>query len=412
MIRILVAGCLLLVSFFPSVAADKEEEKATRLAEALKNGTFKVDLRYRYEGVDDDGIALRGEASTLRTAIGYRSASFHGFRAAFQVEHVTDVGLSSKHANAGAGSLSNGVMGRPVIADPEVTEVQQAYLEYRGDEDFGLAVGRQEISVGDHRFIGSVPWRQNYQSFEAVRLDLKAIPRTKVLYAFLDRSNRINGGEWDQESHILDVAIKACKKGTVTPYYYVQDFDMQRSGLSASTATVGARWEATEEAGGWKIPYHLEYAQQSDAGDNPNDLDANYHRVSVAGHRGGLRLKIAYEMLGGDLTDGKFETPQATLHKFNGWADRFLRTPDNGLTDLAATVGWVWSERKVNAALTFHQFGADSAGPDHGSEFDGIVGWKSPWGQSFHAKFAVYRADTLDTLEDVTKFWVWSGYSF
>ena len=61
MIRILVAGCLLLVAAFPSFAAEKtEEEKSARLAEALKNGTFKVDLRYRYDSVDEDGIALNG----------------------------------------------------------------------------------------------------------------------------------------------------------------------------------------------------------------------------------------------------------------------------------------------------------------------------------------------------------------
>ena len=32
-----------------------------------------------------------------------------------------------------------------------------------------------------------------------------------------------------------------------------------------------------------------------------------------------------------------FTTPLATLHKFQGWADKFLTTPANGLEDLYAT---------------------------------------------------------------------------
>ena len=32
--------------------------------------------------------------------------------------------------------------------------------------------------------------------------------------------------------------------------------------------------------------------------------------------------------------DGQLQTPLATLHAFNGWADMFLTTPANGLQDL------------------------------------------------------------------------------
>jgi hypothetical protein len=35
-----------------------------------------------------------------------------------------------------------------------------------------------------------------------------------------------------------------------------------------------------------------------------------------------------------------FTTPLATLHKFQGWADKFLTTPVNGLADLYVNAGY------------------------------------------------------------------------
>ena len=49
----------------------------------------------------------------------------------------------------------------------------------------------------------------------------------------------------------------------------------------------------------------------------------------------GWRIGGGYEVLGAD--DGaaltSFQTPLATLHKFQGWADKFLTTPPNGIRE-------------------------------------------------------------------------------
>jgi hypothetical protein len=41
-----------------------------------------------------------------------------------------------------------------------------------------------------------------------------------------------------------------------------------------------------------------------------------------------VNVKVGYELLGSDNGEYGFATPLATLHKFNGWADQFLGTPD------------------------------------------------------------------------------------
>ncbi len=45
-------------------------------------------------------------------------------------------------------------------------------------------------------------------------------------------------------------------------------------------------------------------------------------------------LGVGYELLGSDDGVAAFQTPLATLHKFNGFADQFLVTPAGGLQDI------------------------------------------------------------------------------
>src|SRR3546814_3293516 len=92
-----------------------------------------------------------------------------------------------------------------------------------------------------------------------------------------------------------------------------------------------------------------------------------------------FKQKTAYEMrisdwssdvCSSDLGNGvvAFQTPLATLHAFNGWADRFLSTPGNGLEDIYVGVGgkhgqWNWQ-------ALWHDFSADRGGADYGTELD------------------------------------------
>lgn len=62
----------------------------------------------------------------------------------------------------------NGVEPFPVIADPDTSELNRLSIGYAA-KDFSATVGRQRIIHEDARFIGNVIWRQNEQTFDAVR---------------------------------------------------------------------------------------------------------------------------------------------------------------------------------------------------------------------------------------------------
>ena len=121
---------------------------------------------------------------------------------------------------------------------------------------------------------------------------------------------------------------------------------------------------------------------------------------------GDLGITGGYEKLGAQ--GGKaFQTPMATLHKFNGWADLFLTTPANGIEDFYAGLSYKLPQVKalpgLNAAVTFHRFESDTGSLHYGDEWDASIGFKvKRVGVLF--KFADYNADLFGT--DTRKFWV------
>src|SRR3546814_12842309 len=87
-----------------------------------------------------------------------------------------------------------------------------------------------------------------------------------------------------------------------------------------------------------------------------------------------------YEVLGSDAGVFAFQTPLATLHTFQGWADLFLTTPSAGVRDLNFTLTKKFPAIPVlpasSATLTYHKFDRDIGVPASGQEWDVHVGFK------------------------------------
>jgi hypothetical protein len=353
---------------------------------------------------EDDRFDKPAHASTLRTALGYKSLDWKGLSFLVEAENITVIG-NDLYRNAGYGSLSNGVTDRPTVADPALTEINQAYLQWQ-NADNKLQLGREEIVLDDARFVGNVAWRQNHQSFDAFTFNNNSLERVDVFYGYVSKVNRITGAVADMSSHLLNVGFKLGDVGTLTPYAYLLDYT-QVDSYGSSTSTWGAEFAGKYAVSdNTSVLYELEYAQQGDYADNPNSIDASYYFLMAGGAFKPLTVKLGYEVLGGSEADGQFRTPLATLHKFNGWADRFLNTPTNGLQDL-----FVQLNGKVGPVawtVVYHSFSADTGGDKYGDEFDFNLGYTAPWKQSFGFKGAFYNADEFSV--DVTKLWLFTGY--
>ncbi|HLG52692.1 MAG TPA: alginate export family protein, partial [Steroidobacteraceae bacterium] len=114
----------------------------------VSDGKAGLDLRYRYESVEQSDRPATAEANTLRLRLNLASGAVGGFSGFAEFDHVQVVG--DEHYD----STRNGLTRYPVVADPEGTDLNQAYLQYAGPAGTTLRLGRQRIRLDGERFIG------------------------------------------------------------------------------------------------------------------------------------------------------------------------------------------------------------------------------------------------------------------
>jgi hypothetical protein len=384
------------------------EESADNLGDAITKGTFSLNLRYRYEDVDQSGIDDRGKASTLRTAAGYRTRWWKGLEAYLEFEDIRNLGFSNDHNNLGAGSLWNGVTDRPVIPDPALTEINQAYLGWRPTKSLPFRFGLQEIVIDNSRFVGNVAWRQNHQTFEAARVAFAGVRNLAVRYAYIARQHNVTGASLPMSTSHIQATYTFHGVGALSAYGLLLDYEREAQ-WDISSNTYGVFFSGkTKLSDALGLNYRLEAARQSDAGNNPRDISASYGRADVGLSISNVTIAAGYEVLSGSPEDGSFQTPLATLHKFNGWADKFLNTPADGLQDLFLSVRAGLG--KVSLIAVYHDFSADTGSATWGSEINALVLYTTPWKQQVAFKYAAYSAE--DWATDTTKFWIWTSWGF
>lgn len=392
----------------PARAADSTPAPSPdTLAGALTGGKAHLEFRYRLESVDQDPFRDDALASTLRTRLNYQTLDWNHLSAFVEADNVTSLGNDTYN------STVNGVTDRPIVADPEYTEVNQAYLQLKLGT-FTAVGGRQRIVLDNARFVGNVGWRQNEQTYDAVTLRTTALPKTQLQYTWLANVNRVTGPEdgaqpadYRSDSHLLNAKIDLGPAGTLSLFDYALDLQnapalssntwgLHYAGSHAFTKTTRLSWVAS-------------YADQRDYADNPNGYSADYYLLEAGLGLGRFGVRAGYEVLGGDtVPNHAFQTPLATLHVFQGWADKFLTTPAAGVEDFYLAGSANFGALALN--LVWHEFQAEATSVDYGSEWDASAGYK--FGQRYEvlAKLADYRADRFAT--DTTKLWLQLSATF
>lgn len=374
------------------------------LQSAMDEATAKLHLRYRYEYVDQDGIDDEAGASTLRTRLNLKTGSVGGFHGFVEVDNVSYLGGDTFN------NTENGVTTRPVVADPDYTEVNQAYISYAFNDKSSATAGRQRINHAGQRFLGGVGWRQNEQTFDAARLQLQPIDGLSLDYSYIWQVNRIFGpegadAEFEGDTHAFLASYKITEGHTVSAYAYLLDFN-GAAALSSETYGIDYMGSFTV-SDDIQLGVNLAYAEQSDYQDNPADFDAGYYFAEFSAALKPVSIAIGDEVLESD-NGVSFKTPLATLHKFQGFADKFLVTPAGGIEDtylkVATSIG------PVKLIAFYHDFEAETGGMDYGDEIDFIAAYKVNDNYSVLFKYAAYDADQWAT--DTDKAWLMVSASF
>ncbi|SEL48936.1 Alginate export [Colwellia chukchiensis] len=370
---------------------------AAGIEKALSESTVKLNFRARYEGVDQDGIDANANALTLKSRITVNTGSFQGLSAGVEVDNVTDL-IDNYNSTA------NGATKYPAVADPTGTDVNQIFIKYSAD-NFSATAGRQRILHNNQRFVGGVGWRQNEQTYDGYRLQFNQKQGFSADYSYVYNVNRIFGpdganADLHGQFHLLNTGYVINQAHKVNAYAYLLDFDT-KAGLS--TDTYGLSYQGNFGA----VTVNAAYATQRDAGDNSQDFSANYYNFEVGTQVSSVTLLAGIESLGSDNGVG-FSTPLATLHKFQGFADKFLGTPGQGVEDIYLTVKTTLNGVKL--AATYHDLSSDVDGIDYGSEIDLAAAYSLNKHTSVLVKLAHYNAD--DHASDTDKLWLQVAANF
>ena len=409
------AACAVGLPDIPNTHFGKQLDETSDFVDAIADGKTDLSLRLRYEDVTDDipaGNPLSGteeaQLLSLRAALAYTTKRYYGLYGHIELEGVGRIG-SDKAFNADddftfppgpAGSRI--AEGYALIPDGNSAEVNEAFIGWRSSTsscpnepkgcngDTTIKAGRQTIIFDNHRWVGNIVWRQNQQSFDAIRIDNTSIPDLGISYVYLAQVNRLFGSDspFDtyemKNSHLINISYKL-PFGKLTGYGYLLDFDDNPNtpfpeGVGAvgtpgitnfDSNTQGLRFVGKHPlSDDFTLLSELEFANQdpgSDAG--PTLSDNNYYNIELGGSfkmaKKPLVIKIGQEVLEGNGVNA-LQTPLATVHAFNGWADKFVgapggsATPAGGLVDTSLTMAVKGLIGKSRLVLQYHDYQADT----------------------------------------------------
>ena len=353
------------------------------------------------------------------------------------------------------------------------------------DGPLSVKLGRQTIIYDNHRWVGDVIWRGNNVSFDAFRID-KNIGKLGISYSYINKVKRLFGedsvfNEWKMDdSHLINISYKLPQfNGKLVAYGYLLDFDdnprtpfVEGTGahpiapmdnpatplndVALTTAvngvsrnlfdsdTYGLRFTGRHEISDTMDLFtEFEYANQDPSEDAASELDDNdYYNIEMGLRFGGTRvdnlgfmpigeptyqIRVGLEVLESNGVNA-LQTPLATVHAFNGWADKFVggpggsQTPPGGIEDTSVTLtilGLMGNKiGKNKLVFNYHDLSTDrsymSGGnriSDYGDE------WGVLWGKPFKGKFLFAIKYTDFDAEDgfssdTKKFWTLLQYRF
>ena len=333
---------------------------------------FYADGRIRYQTLEQDSLPETAEALTVSIQTGLELDIPKYFSALVEIE-------ASEQLIDDFNDGVNGELDFPTLLDVADIELNRLQLQTELIPKTRLTVGRQRLALDNWRFLGRWEFRQNDQTFDAVRGEISLGKGYLNLGAFnkvlrhLGDDNPV--GEFSGGSYIANYN-HPLPLGQVTLFHYALDLETgpEISPINIfSNQTTGARWHGRRNWDQYGLAWDFSLAQQSDFADNPNDYSALYWDIGAELQYDRFKLDLGLEVLGSD--DGvPVITPLGSLHGFQGVTDRFFNTPPDGLRDLHASIktdfGQFGPIEHIQAKIGYHEFSSDEDRRDYGEEFN------------------------------------------
>jgi hypothetical protein len=385
--------------------------------DAILGGHFSIEARTRLEQVEQAGKNT-STAFTTRFMLGFETKPVYGLSGMIQLIDVADWAGDYN-------SLLNGKGTFAALPDPNAFNVNQAKLIYAAPFDTTVSVGRQIINLDNQRFVGNVDFRQTMQTFDAATVVSTPVPGVQLTGSYFWGIKDILNQEVRANTWLLEAAWAPMPQlqGEVFAYLYGNDSATAVPGAAAcllagiqacNSQTYGGRLHGVVP-----LPYELTlsyqgtFAHQSSFDGGSALIDANYGEGSAKLAWRNFFAGFEYELLGsnGAGTYG-FQTPLATKHLFNGWAEVFLTTPAKGLQSFDYSAGVnVFDSVLVGK---YYQFNSDLGNLSYGHEWDASLIHQFTPNWSAGVEFADYIATPFagNTTVNTKAGWIFATYRY
>lgn len=343
--------------------------------DVLEQGETNLSFRARVERAHVSGSPL-GEAHTVKTTFRYSTPYVQSFAGLIEFNGVTGF-FPGKH-NPGL-SIRSSKVNRPEIADPSGATFHRAFLSYNGFDDTVIVGGRQYIELDNGRFVSNYPFRQSPTTFDAISFTNRSVDDLEFFYAYFWQVNTpyanatVPLASRRNYSHLINASYKGLPFGSIIGYaYLINDKDLNTN----SSRTAGARFSDTRALENMKFSYHLEYALQKSAYNNPVGYTGKYYhfgfnnQFTSVGPVEAFNILGGYEILTGDSrsVSKQFRTPLANLHEFQGMVGKFTTIPNSGIRDIY--LGTSVDYEGLLGKVMYHRFKPESGSGRLGYEWD------------------------------------------
>ena len=471
---------LLALATFNTAFADEvapEPEKEYTLLDSVLEGKPMTSFRLRYEDVSQDGLQPAtivgttpnptatqnlkdGEGITLRSLIGWQTSPFHNFSFAAQLIDVSK--LKDDFNDSTNSTLINGASNQPdkvayaKIVDPDYTGVNQLYMDWTGIKNNRVRLGRQAINLDNVRFVGDIGFRQVMQVFDGISLINKTIPDTEIFLGHMESVRQITTvlrtkGHLD----MVNAKYRYSPTESITGYAYLSNFSnlglgnawfgagtlnngtKQNSAASQSNQVYGLRLDGIHPFNpNLRALYTAEYANQTDFDGGDSRIDAHYYKVGGGVGIDNFSIRADQELLSSNGGKYAFQTPFGTNHLFQGWVDKFLATPKEGIRDSFVTATYRYEDFSffadyhiIDSDDDFYTVGSGAVknGSRYGKEWDVAATWnidknwvtKVEYGKYTEDDNYAATANTANTatgnrgrIRDTDKLWLTAMYTF
>ena len=361
-------AALLAGALAAAVAVAQQPEDAFSLGESLARGRFTLELRPRYNRIEESVYPETTQGGTVRASAGWRSAPYRGLRLTVEAIHADHFG--SKSFNDDPALL--GVSPYPLLPDPRYTGLNQAHVEYAGLEGLRLRVGRQIVRVDNQRWVSDNDFRQIPQVFDGISLVHTGVENVELAAAHYWRVRSTSGVSASLKLSVLRAAWNPLPGHSLSAYGYFHD-QAQNGAFTGfadnSYRVAGAKAEGASRAlGSIEVPYIVEYAQQRPYADGNARVNANYWRAGAGLASAHWTLRFDQEVKGSNEGRYGLQMPLTDFYAFNGWTLHFFNTPRQGLRDRWLTLRYALGPVTLHGET--HRFHSDRGGIDLGREHD------------------------------------------